>query len=571
MLIALRISNFAVIDEAEVEFGAGLNVLTGETGAGKSIVVDALGLVLGGRAEADVIRAGADEATVEGIFEQTAALGARLAELGLPTLGDEVSVRRVVGRSGRGRAWVNGALVTVGVLARLMRGRVDIAGQNEHVGLFDGGTHRALLDAAGGLGALLASYKEALAEVRGVEDRIEALGGDDRTAAQRMDFLRFQLDEVDRLSPQVGEDARLEDERRRLSSAERLRHLALGAETQISSGEATALELLGRALGQIQEAARLDDALCPVQDRLGAAVSELEEVARIISRYAMSLDGDPGRLLEVDERLDALKRLCRKHGADLRGVLDKRDALADELGRLENRHGLMEALQAERARAEAGAWHLARALTSAREAAGRRFGEEVTASLGALALPGARFEVQVAAGDVLQAEGGDGVEFLFSANAGEPPRPLAKVASGGEASRLLLAMKKVLAGTDGGETYVLDEADAGVSGGVAEVVGRMIREVSAHRQVLCITHLPQVAAFADRHLSIRKARRGDRTVSSVVALEAGEARTLELARMLAGVEVTREAMGAARALVRSAQTSRPSPRPRRAPRARQSA
>lgn len=572
MLIALRISRFAVIDEAEVEFGSGLNVLTGETGAGKSILVDALGLVLGGRGEADVVRSGADEAVVEGIFEHTPAFTARLEELGLPQLGDEVSIRRVVGRTGRGRAWVNGALVTVGVLARLMRGMVDIAGQNEHVGLFDAGVHRELLDQSGDLGVRLAAYRECLAALRGVDERIDGLGGDDQTAGQRMDFLRFQLEEVDRLAPSVGEDAKLEAERRRLSSAERLRHLTLGAEAQLSTGDTAALELLGKALGGVQEAARLDAALLALQDRLGAAVADLEEVTRAVSRYAAGLDGDPGRLAEVDERLDGLKRLCRKHGTDLAGVLEKRERMAEELSRLENRHGLMDALLEERAAAEAIAWKSARSLTQAREGAARKFGEAVTASLGALAMGGARFEVQVAAGDVLSSDGADRVEFLFSANPGEPPRPLAKVASGGEASRLLLAMKKVLAGTDGGATYVLDEADAGVSGAVAEVVGRMIKDVSGHRQVLCITHLPQVAAYADRHLSIRKARQGDRTVSSVVSLSPGEDRTRELARMLSGVEVTREAMGAAEALVRSAQgANKPVRRAGRVPRARQSA
>ncbi len=571
MLIALRISRFAVIDEAEVEFGSGLNVLTGETGAGKSILVDALGLVLGGRAEADVVRAGADEAVVEGIFQQTPAFTERLTELGLPQLGDEVSVRRVIGRSGRGRAWVNGALVTVGVLGRLMRGMVDIAGQNEHVGLFDAAVHRDLLDRAGDLGVRLAAYREALAALRGVDARIEALGGDDQTARQRMDFLKFQLEEIDRLSPQVGEDARLEEERRRLSSAERLRHLCFGAEAQLS-GDGAALELLGRAQGGVAEAARLDGSLSPLNDRLSSAVAELDEVCRLLARYGASLDGDPGRLAEVDERLDGLKRLCRKHGTDLKGVLEKRERMAEELSRLENRHGLMDALMEERAVAEAIAWKSARVLTSAREGAARTFGESVTQALGALAMGGAKFEVQVAAGDVLGADGADRVEFLFSANTGEPPRPLAKVASGGEASRLLLAMKKVLAGGDAGSTYVLDEADTGVSGAVAAVVGRMIKDVAGHRQVLCITHLPQVAAYADRHLSIRKSRQGDRTVSQVISLEPGEARTQELARMLSGVEVTREAMGAAEALVRSAQAPDKAPRrPARAARARQSA
>ncbi|MBX5484009.1 MAG: DNA repair protein RecN [Myxococcaceae bacterium] len=570
MLNALRISNFAVIDEAEVEFGPGLTVLTGETGAGKSILVDALGLLVGGRAEVEVIRAGAEEATVEGLFERTEALAARLAELGLPDLGEQVGIRRVIGRTGRGKAYVNGALVTVGVLSKLMRGLVDIAGQHEHVGLFDAARHLDLLDRAAGLDARRTQYREAYAALREVDRRIEELGGDERAARERAEFLRFQLEEIDRLAPQPGEVERLEEERRRLMGAERLRRAAAEAEQWLSSQEASALELVGKASALIADAARIDGRLGAITDRLASASAELEEAARALDRYLAGLDSDPGRLSEVDERLDALKRLCRKHGTDLSGVLARRQELCEELTRLENRGGLLERLMEERAAAEAIAWNHAKELTAARTRASKAFARSVTTSLEALALGKAVFEVRVALKDALGPDGTDEVEFLFSANPGEPPRPLEKVASGGEASRLLLAIKKALDGSDGCGCYVLDEADSGVSGAVAEVVGRMIKEVSAHRQVLCITHLPQVAAYADHHLSIRKEVTDKRTTSKVIALRDNGARTKELARMLAGVELTREAIGAAEALVRSAARTLPPRRvaPSASPRAR---
>ncbi|WNG62652.1 DNA repair protein RecN [Archangium gephyra] len=565
MLLGLRISNVAVIEEVEVTFGAGLTVLTGETGAGKSILVDALGLLLGGRADADAIRAGCDEASVEGVFERTPVLATRMEELGVPDLGDEVLVRRVVGRNGRAKAYINGSLVTVGVLARFMRGTVDIAGQHEHVSLFDSGLHRVLLDRYGRLEEQLAAYGRDYAAVAEVVSRMEALGGDESRLRERAEFLRFQLDEISRLEPESGEDVRLDAERRRLAGSEKLKRQGAEAEQLLSGEESSAVETVGRALGLVTEAAKCDATLAPVAESLGSALAELEEAQRRLGRYVEGLESDPARLSEVEDRLDALKRLCRKHATTLDGVLQKRDALETELSTLDNRQEVLEQLARERKAAEERARRSGEALSRARTACAVSFGTQVREGLGMLALGKAAFEVRVTPGTQLKAEGLDDVEFFFSANPGEPPRQLAKVASGGEASRLLLALKRALADSDGCGCYILDEADSGVSGAIADVVGRMIRDVSGHRQVLCITHLPQVAAYADAHLLIRKGLKGERTVSEVVPLEAGAARTQELARMMSGVEVTREALGAAEALVRSAHRASGPPRSRRDP------
>ncbi|RKG74519.1 DNA repair protein RecN [Corallococcus terminator] len=560
MLLGLRISNVAVIEEVEVAFGAGLTVLTGETGAGKSILVDALGLLLGGRADADVIRAGCEDAAVEGVFARTPALASRLEDLGLPDLGDEVLVRRVLGRTGRGKVYVNGALVTLGVLGKLTRGAVDIAGQHEHVSLFDSGLHRVLLDKYGRLEDALAAYGREWANLREVESRMDALGGDDAKVRERAEFLRFQLDEITRLEPEAGEDVKLDAERRRLGSAQKLKRHGAEAELLVAGDAPSAVEIVGRALGLVHEGVKCDATLAPVAQSLSTALSELEEAARRLNRYVEGLESDPGRLGEVEERLDALKRLCRKHGATLDGVLLKRGELETELGTLENRREILEELNQEKKRVEERARKAALSLSKARKASAGAFSQQVREGLGGLAMGKAAFEVRVTAGESLRPDGLDEVEFYFSANPGEPARALAKVASGGEASRLLLALKRALADSDACGCYVLDEADAGVSGAIADVVGRMIREVSSHRQVLCITHLPQVAAYADAHLLIRKSVRGERTVSQVVPLAAGAERTQELARMMSGVEVTREALGAAEALVRSAHRS---PRARR--------
>ena len=566
MLLGLRISNVAVIEEVEVAFGAGLTVLTGETGAGKSILVDALGLLLGGRADADVIRAGCEEASVDGVFARTPALGVRLEELGLPDLGEEVLVRRVLGRTGRGKVYVNGALVTVGVLAKLTRGAVDIAGQHEHVSLFDSGLHRVLLDRYGVLDEVLANYFGEYQALREVDARMDALGGDEAKVRERAEFLRFQLDEITRLDPEAGEDARLDAERKRLGSAEKLKRHASEAELLVSGEEQSAVETVSRALGLVHDSVKTDATLAPVAQALSTALSELEEAQRRLNRYVEGLESDPSRLADVEERLDALKRLCRKHGTHLDGLLRKRGEIETELGTLENRQEVLEELAQERKRVEDRARKAAATLSRKRLDSAVEFAAQVREGLGGLAMGKAAFEVRVTPGETLRPDGADEVEFFFSANPGEPPRPLAKVASGGEASRLLLALKRALADSDGCGCYILDEADAGVSGAIADVVGRMIKEVASHRQVLCITHLPQVAAYADAHLVIRKGLKGERTVSEVLVLEAGAERTRELARMMSGVEVTREALGAAEALVRSAHRALGTPSPRARPR-----
>ncbi len=553
MLQSLRLSNFAVIEEAEVAFGPGLTVLTGETGAGKSILIDALSLLSGARGDPETVRSGAEEAVIEGVFEASPSMTARLAELGLPDLGAEVSLRRVVGRNGRGKAHVNGALVAVGVLGKLMHGLLDVAGQHEHFALFDAGRHLGLLDRLGGEWVARAAvrYQQAFAQLQPIDDTLQALGGDDHQVQVRSDFLQFQLDEIDKVAPNAGEDAALEQQQRRLRASERLRQLAALGEELVSTREASALELCGRALAAVGEAEKIDAALAGPKERLVAAQAELEEAGRNLSRYLGSLEADPARLAEIDERRDALKRLCRKHGTDIEGVIARRQGLAAELEALLHRAEKREELALQRSQVLREAAAAAAALTAARKTAAAALVEAVGERLRKLSMPRARFAVQI---DVkpLAAGGADAVELLFSANPGEPLKPLAKVASGGEASRVMLGIKAALAESDECGCTVFDEADAGVGGAVADVVGRLIKEVSRHRQVLCITHLPQVAAHADAHLKVEKTEGRGRTHAHVRVLAESDARAGELARMLSGVEITSEALGAAQALLRSA-------------------
>ena len=558
MLLALRIENFTVVEEVEVGFGPGLTVLTGETGAGKSILVDALGLLLGTRADAGCVRSGAEEAVVEAVFQRTPGLALRLEALGLPDHGDEVVLRRVVGRAGRGKVHVNGALASVGVLGQLMRGELDIAGQHAHVGLFEPSTHRAVLDRWDGVGPALEAYRAAHAPLVALEVERQSLGGDAAAQEARAEFARFQLDELERLSPSPGEEPALEAERRRLAAVERLRAAALESEALLGGEDAGVCTATGRAARMLEEAARTDPNLGEAAASVVSAATALEDALRSLRRYLDGLEADPEQLAMVEERLDGLRRLARKHGTDVARLPARLEALRIECERLEGRRERLAALEAERSAAESRAWEAARALRRERERAARQLERAVTSELSRLALPRAAFTVQLAPRDVLRADGADEVEFLFSANPGEPARPLARVASGGEASRLWLALKRTSmahGGPDESATVVLDEADAGVSGAVADVVGRMVRAVAAGRQVLCITHLPQVAAHADAHLVVEKTSARGRTWSSVRTLETGAPRTRELARMMSGAIVTSEALAAAEALLRAARES----------------
>ncbi|HEX9051397.1 MAG TPA: DNA repair protein RecN [Anaeromyxobacter sp.] len=595
MLTTLRISGFAIVDAVEVRFGPGLNVLTGETGAGKSILVNALHLVLGGRMSAEVLRDGAEEAVVEALFELPAdhPVLARLAAAGLLEAGGgdpkaearELLVRRVAARGGRGRALVNGALCTVSMLEQALRGAVDISGQHEHVSLLDPSTHLELLDAHAGLDvpvvehspgstgtAPLLRYRAAHAALAALVREREALSADEGERARRTDYLAFQLAELDRVDPAPGELEALEGERRVLASAEKLREAARAAEALAYGEEGSASERVAQAVRALADAAALDRRLEPMSALLRSASVEIEEAGRELGRYADALGGDPERLAAVEDRIESLRALARKHGS-LDAAVARRVEMKDELSRLRGggeRLGELEGDIAARGR-EAAA--LARELTRARAAAARDFASCVRGELDALAMGRCRLEVALVPpeagipvdGVVLGPSGAERAEILIAPNPGEPPRPLAKIASGGELSRILLAVKRTLSRKDPVATYVFDEVDAGIGGAVAEAMGRVLSEVSRGRQVICVTHLPQVAAFADRHLRVEKRIGAGRTRAVVEALDGDVDRRREVARMIAGATITDSALGHAAALIEAAHAPAPDRGKRPAP------
>jgi DNA repair protein RecN (Recombination protein N) len=557
MLSLLTVRNLAIVDSLRWEPGPGLNIITGETGAGKSILVAALKLVLGGKGRGDMVRTGADRADVEALFElgDDPALRTRFAEAGLGPC-EQLVVRRELLPSGRTRSFLNGRLVPGEQLVALASGLVDISSQHQHHSLVDPASHLHWLDAFAGLHTDdMARAFAAVQAARAARATAEAAlhGREEREA-----LLRWQLQEVERLQPQPGELPALEARLARGRHAERLLRAAQSAADTLYSGEAPLGPRLARVIADLTDAGRIEPRLAELAARVDAARVELIEAGRDCAAWADAQDLDAEALATAEERLHALKRLARRHGGDLDAVRAWGSAAAAELAALAEAEAAVEAAERAATAREAEARAVAAALSAARKAAADALGHAISTELASLGMGGARVHIAVAAHEgprALGPTGQDRVEFLIAPNPGEEPRPLGRVASGGELSRALLATKRVLAGIGPVGTYVFDEVDTGVGGAVAEAIGRKLHAVGAHHQVLCITHQPQVAAYATRHFRVQKEVSGGRTCSAIVALD-GAARQEELARMLGGIDVTEGARQAAQALLHAAHAAR---------------
>lgn len=535
MLIELRIRDYAVIDELQLELGPGLTVLTGETGAGKSIVVGALSLLLGERASSDVVRDGASRARVEAVFEVEGRPEVHevLAAAGFEAPDGLVILVREVAAEGRNRAWVNGSPATAGVVGALGRLLVDLHGQHEHQTLLRADEQRWILDAFSEASAVAARVRTLHQEVLGIRSGLEALDARTRELEARSDFLRFQWGEIHDAAPEPGEDARLEEELRRLEHGEDLLQGAQRVSEGLYEGDDAVSDRLAGLRDLLRSLARVDPALGDDAAALEQAYHEVVEVGRRLERYAASVELDPLRLEEVRSRLDRLFRLKRKYGPGLEEVVATGRALRVELDQLEgageSRAHLEERLAASLALLAAeGA-----VLTELRREGAERLGREVEAVLPSLGMPGALLRVQMEPLTEVGPGGGERVEFLASLNAGFEPRPLGRIASGGELSRVMLALKSILARVDRVPTLVFDEVDAGVGGAAAVGLGWKLREVATDHQVVVITHLAQVAARAQRHLVVEKRAGAGRTATTLREL-ATDQRVVEVARMLGG-------------------------------------
>ena len=546
MLTELRIRNFAIVEEVGLEFSDGFTVLTGETGAGKSILVDALDLLIGGRASADLIRTGAEEAEVSAVFSlphngQVVAMLKAQDLLGQPET--ELILRRILARSGRHRIHVNGHPASLGVLQALRGLLVDIHGQHDQQSLFKPAVQLELLDAFGGLTEARTQYAAVFAKMRELSKR---LADGQRLRVERQageDFLRHQVDEITGAHLIAGEDRELEHQRLLLSEGRRLAELVQQIYGPLGEEEPSVLEGLRALAGPFKDIAAIDTELLVDRDRFEAVVTELADLAHRLRDYRDRLDFDPDRLDKIEERLDLLHRLMKKHGGSLEEVIRRGREGEQQLHNVENLDADLDRLSAEVVEVSTMARKQAEALSRKRAKAAGDLERRLENELKALHMERARVRVTVGqsndhAASGMQSTGVDEVQFLFSANVGEPPQPLSRIASGGELSRVMLAIKSTLAALDQVPVLVFDEVDAGIGGAVAEVVGKRLKQLSqAGHQVFSITHLAPIAVQAKSHYAVSKAIKGGRTVTNVTPLNKAT-RVDEVARMLGGATIT---------------------------------
>ena len=544
MLRFLSIRHLAVIDSLELEFEPGLTVLTGETGAGKSILVGAVGLLVGGRASAELVRTGEESAAVEAIFDTPD--------------GRELIVRREVSAQGRSRASVDGALTTSAALRDLCGGLVDLHGQHEHQMLLDPAAHLEVLDEFAGVSVERGSVAATFGRWQQLRAERERLMTGEREKAARAEFLSFQLAEIERVNPQPGEDEQLAATRTVLANADKLHRLCSEAYDSLYEGDQAALPALGVVWRKLGDLASLDARFVPYVDARQSVKSQLEDLAYFLRSYSATIDASPARLQEVEDRLALLERIKKKHGPALAAVIERVGELRRELRDIEHATERVAEIDRELESARAEYLTAASALTAKRTAAAVQFSRALEKSLGDLAMPRTRCDVRFTTAETEAQWNERGVEqgeFYISPNPGEDLKQLARIASGGELSRIMLALK-TLASTDApGKTLIFDEVDAGIGGAVADVVGSRLQRLGGRFQVLCITHLPQIAAYGGTHFRIEKSVRAGRTQTHVAKVN-GTSREEEVARMIGGADVSATVRASAREMLRSRERRR---------------
>lgn len=560
MLVELVVENYAVVDRARVRFHPGLNLLTGETGSGKSIVVDALGLLWGGRSSGDVVRAGARQARVSGIFEvpSSGVLAALLDGAGVETEEGELLLAREVQAGGKSRAFAGGRPVTVNLLRELAPFLGDIHGQHDQQRLFGGEAQLEMLDQFGGHEEILAEVETAYREWRAAGAELAALEASEQERLRLADLWEFQRREIEQAAPEPGEDVKLDNERRVLRHISLLEESVQAAYEALYEDATSAAVRIREALRRIEDAARYDETLAPVRQTLEPAAIAVGEAAHELRHYLGRLEADPRRLEEVESRLAAIEKLKRKYGSSVDEILVFLRDVRSKLEGIEKAEDRRRELGLRRD-AMAASYEKAAGLLSARRSeAASRLEKRVEEELQSLAMERTSFHIEMEPAP-WSASGMDRIRYLVSPNPGEPPKPLDKIASGGELSRIALALKTCLAVAPrsrdtpraGAGTLVFDEVDAGVGGSAAETVGRRLKQIAAGGQVLCVTHLPQIAGFADHHYRVEKKEVNGRTVAAVVELDA-EGRVHEIARMLSGQQLTEEARRHAERLIKLA-------------------
>ena len=553
MLTELRIRNFAIIESLTLRLSDGFNVLSGETGAGKSIIVGALGFLLGERGSSDLIRTGADKATVEGVFDITSnsAIASLVDERGIDAEEGTIVLKREISASGRGRAWANGSPVTATVLGEIGRALVNLHGQHEAQTLLDSDSQRAILDEFGGAGNSAREVGEAHAELSAIRREISQLSSRRSEAERRADYLRHVVKEIEAARLSAGEDTKLEDEARVLENADELRGLAQSVSALLAGDDEGILDRLATVNRSIASVQRIDPSMSRFQELFDAGFYALDELARAVEDYAASVDLDPDRLEVVRRRREAIYSLVKKYGPTLDDVIETGRKSRAELDLVESGSFDLAQLQARETSAAEKLGDAARKLTALRTAASKKLAKATDAVLPELGMNGGRFTVALNPKTAIDEHGAEDIEFRVALNVGHDARPLARVASGGELSRVMLALKTILARADAVPTLVFDEVDAGIGGKVGLQVGDTLRKVADHHQVFAISHLPQIAARAHNHIVVAKAAKGGVTTADVRILE-GPTRVVEIARMLGGDPDSKVSRAHARELLESA-------------------
>lgn len=553
MLTELRIRNFAIIESVTLPLATGFNVLSGETGAGKSIIVGALGFLLGERANSDLIRTGADKATVEGTFEigDRKSILAAADEKGIEVDGAVLVLKREINSAGRGRAWVNGTSVTASALAEIGKMLVNLHGQHEAQTLLDPGAQRMLLDKSANAEEQLERVAQSHAALSEIQRHIKTLSMRKQDAEKRADYLRHVCNEIEAAKLVAGEDVSLEDEARILENTDELRSLVQGLLALLGEDESGALNALSGMTRSLSGLQKIDSSTSKFQELYDNGFYALDELSRSLNEYLAAIDIDPDRLANVRRRRDMIYELTRKYGPTLDDVIETGRKSRTELDLVESGSLDIGELKArEKAAAETLAAHASR-LTEVRKSAARKLSKSVDAILPNLGMGDGKFSVQLVAKDEIGSTGAEDVEFLVTLNVGHDARPLAKVASGGELSRIMLALKTILARADEVPTLIFDEVDAGIGGKVGLQVGDMLRKVAEHHQVFAISHLPQIAARAHHHMVVAKAARTGVTSADITIL-AGKDRVTEIARMLGGDPESKVSQAHAKELLSSA-------------------
>jgi len=550
MLTDLIIRNFAIIESLHVSFAGGFNVLTGETGAGKSIILDAVSLLLGGRARGDVIRSGMEEASVEAIFSlyDSPRIRARLDAAGLAD-GDDLLVRRLVSRAGKNRVFINGSPVTLGQLRELTVGLVNIYGQHEHQNLQEPDSHLVMLDTFAGLDGPLRVYHQAHGAYQKVRRELAQLDLAERERQQRLDMLAFQKQELDNARLEDGEDDALVRERSLLLNAEKLQAATRGGYDRLYDGQHAVCDQLATVVTQLEALQDIDPDFRPLVEILQSSRYALEDVATILRDYAEKLEFEPSRQEQVEQRLAQLTALKRKYAPTIAELIAFRDQVGREYDLLNDSAARREELAGQLTAREQDLLVAGRFLSAERHSAANRLSRQVEAELAGLAMGNARFVVEFTALPEATEQGLEKGEFYLAANPGEPAQPLAKVASGGELSRIMLALRRSAPAGDSVRTLVFDEVDAGIGGEAATAVGEKISRLGQELQVLCVTHLPQVAAFADHHYRVSKQSVKGRTSTQLQQLDDAD-RIREMARMLGGAQISEQTLSHAQELIR---------------------